>query len=720
MKILKSKRIIHLLPLVLTVIIARSVSAADGITNTSVLSDFTNPLGATIASDGTEGYSGYANVGDGSIGAFTNNGLITAPNGNGFFNNRPITSWVNNGTVSGAGVDGTGFFQYISTIEALTNTGTISGTGRAFYIYANGNINSFENVNTGVISGVGATSPTIFLDARITTFLNEGLISGALTPAIDIGTRGSFGSFANSGDIRGTTGLRVMGAIDTLINTNGGSIRGFGSNSFIGIQNKDTGRINNFTNSGLVTANNHGLQNDFGGTITSITNESSGSLTGGGAGVYNLGAIENIINRGVMLSTYGSGISNSGLINMLSNRQQALQYSGTLPLAYNIIIDSPTNYGKLSAASASGSFAFGIYTGSTITVGTYSSVLSGIAASNINNTAGLFDGRKWRLVNSASDIWDLIISGFSVANTQTSLESSAQKLKGIYSLQSATLLNGLSYDCRLFDVKNICLSTGGRYSNNHGASGSSTSALLIGAYRLNKNVHLGAWVDQNLSTNSAAGANLSNSKPLFGVFGVWAENPSGEGYEVKVSAGYGDKDLTVTRDVIGTSEAGFGTTRLNSQAISTVSSYGFKLNNNLLSPYVGVQYSRVASSAYTETSTADMAAPLTYGRLSHENTSVFAGVKLSANLDSKAGFFGSAGIEQNVNTRSGQYSATGVDGLTAVDFNSNIQKTRATASAGIYYDLNKKQRVSLSGVYREEAFHPTATTSVFATYTVGL
>jgi hypothetical protein len=719
MKILKSKRIFHLLPLVLAVIVARSVSAADGVTNTSVLSEFTNPLGTTITSDGTPGDSGYANVGGGSIGAFTNNGLITAPNGNGFFNNGPITTWTNNGIVSGTGTSGTGFFQYISTIGTLTNTGTISGTDRAFYIYDDGNINSFTNTSTGVISGAGASSPTIYLDARIASFLNEGLIEASLMQAIQVDGMGSFGSLTNSGEIRGTTGLSIAGTIDTL--TNIGTIRGFGSGSYVGIQNTGTGVINSFTNRGLVTAANYGLQNDGGGTITTITNESGGSLTGGGAGIHNLGTIENIINQGMIFSAFGVGISNSGSINSLSNGQQALQYSGALPLAYNIIVSSPTQYGQMFVNSGTGAMTFGIYAGSLLRKGAYSTVLSGVTPSNLNNTSGKYDGLTWVLNNPTGNVWDLIVTGVSIADTQASVELSAQRLRGIFNLQSTAVVNGLTYDCRLFDINNICLSTGGRYSNNHGASGYTTSALLIGAYRLNKNIRLGAWVDQNLSTNTTTGVNLGNSKPLFGVFGAWAESPSGEGYEVKVSAGYGDKDLTMKRDVIGTSEAGFGSTRLNSQAVSTVSSYGFKLNNDLLaSPYVGVQYSRISSGGYTEAATTDVTAPLTYGRLSQENVSILAGLKLSARLDPKSALFGSVGIEQNINNKSGQYLATGVDGLTTVNFNSNLQKTRAVASAGVSYDIDKKQRVSLSGIYREEAFNPTATTTVFATYTVGL
>lgn len=507
------------------------------------------------------------------------------------------------------------------------------------------------------------------------------------------------------------------------------------------------------TNNGTIAYNlteNSSLLNNifiFGGSIevdsivnTGVINASASGLGTDAWGIRNLETINTIINTGSItaIATGGGGavaygIGNYSTITTLNNAQggnsssaatTALTYDGGLPINYNIIINSPISYGQLAVTSGSGLTAFGIYAGSTITTKLYRGVLQGLTTGNVGATrTGTYGNFGWTLAlaNGSSTIWDLIFTGTSAADTQSSLGLSAQRLKGIYNLQSTAVVNGLTYDCQLFDANNICLSTGGRYSNNHGASGYTTSALLIGAYRLTKNVRLGAWVDQNLSTNTVTGTKLSNSKPLFGVFGAWAENRSGEGYEVKVSAGYGDKDLTLTRDVIGTSENGKGSTKLNSQAISTVSSYGFKLSNDVLaSPYVGIQYSRVASSAYTEGSTADVTAPLTYSRLSQENVSILAGLKLSAKLDPNTALFGSVGVEQNVNNRSGQYSATGVDGLTSIEFNSNVQKTRATASAGIYYDIDKKQRVSLSGIYREEAFSPTATTSVLATYTVGL
>jgi hypothetical protein len=570
---------------------------------------------------------------------------------------------------------------------------------------------------------------------------------------------GRTSSFASSG-IFFTGSNPTIGAI---INASSGVIRSANTDTASSLP----AAIEIITSAGGAATGNVGL----------ILNQGTISGSTGSSGINNQSTIAKLINAGTISTSgttangyfgyksYSTGSSGYGNIGTLSNAQGvgnaagALTYSGNLPSNYNIIVNSSSSYGQLNIFSTSlapyGTMSFGVFGGdsyvgknndtftiakSTLGVGTYLNVLQGLNGTlsgstitgtgwSVTNTTGNYtnlDGTtfSYSLVSAGTGFWNLVVlsttTNISVADTQSSLDLSAQRLKGIFNLHSTAVINGLTYDCQLFDANNICLSTGGRYSNNHGESGSTTSALLIGAYRLNNNIRLGTWVDQNLSTNTVTGIKLSNSKPLFGLFGAWAENPSGEGYEVKVSAGYGDKDLMVTRDVIGTSEAGKGTTRLNSQAISTVSSYGFKLDNDLVaSPYVGVQYSRISSDAYSETSATDVTAPLTYGRLSQENVSVLAGLKLSAKLDPKTALFGSVGVEQNVNNRSGQYSATGVDGLTAVNFNSNVQKTRATASAGIYYDIDEKKRVSLSGMYREEAFSPTATTSVLATYTVG-
>jgi hypothetical protein len=259
----------------------------------------------------------------------------------------------------------------------------------------------------------------------------------------------------------------------------------------------------------------------------------------------------------------------------------------------------------------------------------------------------------------------------------------------------------------VFDKEGFCLSTGGRYSVTNSPETTTTSGLLIGSYKYDKNIRLGAWVDQNLSTQNPDGIKLSNSNPLFGVFGAWAERNDGLGYEVKVSAGYGDKDVEVTR-----SSTNAGTAQLRMRGISTVSSYGLPVEGGLIAaPYVGVKYTSINRAGYTEAGSGG----LTYDSLHQESTTAMAGAKLSGKIDTETSFMVSAGVEHDLNHNIGQYSA----GANTTAFNSNVQKTRPVVSAGVYYDIDKTQRLGLNATVRQEAFQSTSSTTALATYTVG-
>ncbi len=301
-------------------------------------------------------------------------------------------------------------------------------------------------------------------------------------------------------------------------------------------------------------------------------------------------------------------------------------------------------------------------------------------------------------------IWAILDSYGSSVN----LAPNAYALRSIYNIQSAALNAGLSYDCTVFDKEGMCLSTGGRYSTTNSPSASSTSGLLIGSYKYDKNIRLGAWVDQNLSTNNADGVKLGNSKPLLGVFGVWSERNDGLGYEVKVSAGYGEKDLTVTR-----TSSYEGSAKVNMKGIQSVSSYGIALDSDwIAAPYAGLKYVSISRGGYTEGGSS----PLTYDTLRQETTSVVAGVKFTGKIDPQTFAVLSAGVEHDLNHNVGQYSA-GSSNTTA--FNSDVKKTRPVVSAGVYHDLDKTQRLGLNAVVRQEPFQSTSSTSAMATYTVG-
>jgi hypothetical protein len=111
-------------------------------------------------------------------------------------------------------------------------------------------------------------------------------------------------------------------------------------------------------------------------------------------------------------------ICNQGLITALNKLQDKsinspLTYYCTLPTNYNIIINSPTNYGQLSISCPSGAMAFGVYDTSTVVNGTYTGVLQGfgdnLSTYISSGTTGNFNGYAWSFTEEGSSgAWDLV------------------------------------------------------------------------------------------------------------------------------------------------------------------------------------------------------------------------------------------------------------------------------------------------------------------------
>ena len=518
--------------------------------------------------------------------------------------------------------------------------------------------------------------------------------------------------------------------------------------------NLGTGITSNFNNSIIV--NNGSISASAGGIIittgsgsiagTTIVNNSGASITGTNAiSTYENATVSSITNRGAITGSYGGIYLNTGSVLQTLNNAQggnsssaattALTFntysysSSRMPTNYNIIINSPTYYGQLSAVGGGiiiGSTAFGIYSGSVITTKIYAGVLQGFSSSYVGSTrSGVYNGLSWTLAleSGSSTIWDLIFTGGSTADTNQSLVNTASALQNIYTLQNSVLANSFSYDCNVFGESDVCVSAGGRNTAVSAANGlNNTSALLIAAYRPHPNYRVGAYADQNLSVNNAGSTvNLGNNTPLIGLFGAWNQRLDGTGTEVKVSAAYGQKNTTVTRAVVGTSEAGSGSSQLNSQGAQVAAKYGFGVVENVIvSPYVGIRYTQNNMGGYTEGTSSTVTAPLTYSALNTNATTALAGVGAQYKFIPQATAFASVGVETDTNTSNGTYSATGITGLTPINFNANPVKTRPTATVGAYYDVEKNQRLGIPGIYRQEPYQAVQTTTVMATYTVGL
>ena len=315
----------------------------------------------------------------------------------------------------------------------------------------------------------------------------------------------------------------------------------------------------------------------------------------------------------------------------------------------------------------------------------------------------------------------LFSAGPSAIDTQVSLQQSAKKLRGIFNSAaiSSNFANMNTYDCNLFDTKGMCISLGGRFTKVDKPDSNTTSAVVVLGYKATPNIRIGGFLDQNVNNSTPSGIQISNKNPLMGLFAVWNQNDDGLGYQVKVANAYQDKSINTTREVIGTSEAGKGSTDLNTQSYVAELSYAFNYNDKtLLRPYLALRHTTIKQDAYTETG---VATPLSYASLQDKSTTALLGVKLNHKLMPKTTLTASLGVEQDLDHSVDDYSATstGIGGLTSENFNKNIKRTRPVVSAGAYYAVSKTQRIAGDIYYQQLPFQSTGSTTAYFNYTIG-
>ena len=477
-------------------------------------------------------------------------------------------------------------------------------------------------------------------------------------------------------------------------------------------------------NNAILAGTDYGIVNATDATIGTLTN--NGIISGGKAGIANLSAntIDLLVNTGTILN----GIDNTqGRIITLQNSQGGsvpLSLTGNVPNNYQVIINGLSSYGQLALVNPVGQMSFGISSNSLIYSGlTYTAVLSGITAANLLNTTGTGNGYFYKLIAESVDptTYDLSI-GASIADTQASLQSTTNSLQYQFGTQQNAVIIGLTYDCNTFGANGVCISAGARGSNQGNFLGGTTSALVIGGYKLKDNIRIGAYLDQNLSASNPNGVTqMSNSTPMGGIFGAWSYRTDGTGVEVKASLGYNQKGMTVNRPVVGSSEAGSGSTNLISQGANIIAKYGFALDNRtIVAPYVGMRYMSTKMGGYSEGASSSVQNPLAYSSMSMNATTALAGANANYRLDETWSFMASAGVEADTQTTNGSYTVTNYGVFKPVSLNNNPNNIRPTATLAAYYALDKNAQVAITGIYRQDSFTGVASTTGLVTYTIGM
>lgn len=328
--------------------------------------------------------------------------------------------------------------------------------------------------------------------------------------------------------------------------------------------------------------------------------------------------------------------------------------------------------------------------------------------------------------SSDSSVWtisNIVISYILNADTQSSMQYQARQLRSAFNTQTVANNFALNYDCNIFDVKGMCISAGGRYTTIDNPGINNSAAVVTLGYKVNPNIRVGAYLDQNINISNPTGIDISNNTPLMGAYAVWNKEQSGLGYQVRLANTYQDKDVTSTRTIFDTSEAGSGKSSLTSQSYLAELSYAFQYQDKtLVRPYFGLRYTHLKQKGYTEDTTVVVIDPLTVGALRDKGTTALLGVKVNRSLKDKATLTAQLGLEQDLHHKVDNYSATDLleNDLTAIAFNSNIKRTRPVASIGAFYDVTKTQRASATINYQQTPFQSTGSTTAYVSYMIGL
>jgi uncharacterized protein YhjY with autotransporter beta-barrel domain len=660
-----------------------------------------------------------------------------------------------------------------SNLNVNTTISNNNSGGDAIVVYS-GTLGSLNVLSGANVSNSVQGGNNINVLGTVTTLSNQGTLGGYAGNGIGVSNGASVTLLQNSGSINNQAGNGGSGV------SNNGTISSFNNTGTITGENNailNAASIGTITNSGSLystTTAGTGISNS--GTISNILNNASGNITGNAIGIFNQGTINSITNYGNINFTgvagaYSVGISNRGTIGTLTNYQNGLTYQGTVPSTYSPGF-SGTNFGTLvgvnSGFTGTGTVSVNptswaaskqnflpIISGTGLTSSTFSFQQQGSTYTFPNGSTYTMSGG----LNPKNSTYYLIAtctancapvttlpgvgvvpapggpngngSYATVGETQIALQQTRVAIQDVAALQTQTLINSFSYDCQVFDVNNICVSAGGRYTNVSPDSVNNSSIILVGAYKVDENTRVGVSIDQNLSASNSNGiVNQSNKLPMFGAFAVWNQNPSLIGWSARANIGYGQKGMDVTRPVItaaqandidGTaSEQGQGSTKVSTFGAQAIGRYGFDVAmDTVISPYLGLRYNKSSVDGYTEASSLIVALPLTYSQFGSTATTGLLGGK----LDYKTGPWSAwlnLGMEYDMNYSNDYINVTGFGNVSGGGYY-NPSNVRSRFVSGAYgaYDIAKNQRVSLKANFRQTEFSGVNSASIMAFYSMG-
>jgi hypothetical protein len=256
-------------------------------------------------------------------------------------------------------------------------------------------------------------------------------------------------------------------------------------------------------------------------------------------------------------------------------------------------------------------------------------------------------------------------------------------------------------------------------NGNNNSDSSSSAMVAVGGFKINDNFRVTGFVDQQVNSSTPSGIKLDNKGPMVGMSLVWNQHADHLGYQFKVANAYQSKDIVITRSATGDAEAGRGDTEIQVQSYMAEVSYQFSDRvKTSYRPYFALRHAIIKQNAYTETGVEN---PLTFNTLEDKSTTVIMGMKSKYKLNNKVTLNGALGVEHDINDSVDKIQATSstITGLTPVDLNTSVNKTRPVVTLGVTYYISPNQSLSLQTQYQELAYTSTSAKTAYFNYSIG-
>ena len=677
-------------------------------------------------------------------------GALTADQGGTFNNNISLDSSTSN-TILLSG--------QTATFSGVISDATSGGTMR------------FSGAGSAILTGQNSYTGTTTIDSGATLQIGAGGTTGALgTGAIvDNGAlivdRSNNVTLANA--ISSAGGLSVIGAgITTLtgLNTFSGGVEvdagatlaisssaalGSGQLTLVGSSSSPASLnvTGTTTISNAITVAGDPVFNIAPGATTTITNPiadgtSAGDVVVQGGGMLVLTAANTYSGRtsvaaGSTLALQGAGaivnsasVTNSGALDLRGVTGNATLGGSFTQTSTGALMMRTTAVGS-QTLTITGAAALGGTLILTATPGTYglgrhlilsAGSLSG-TFSSLSSNLGAFV-RFYSLDYSNTGVNLLIVAGPDVANTTSALAANGVKLRNAMVQRSAALTGMMDYDCPAFDQYGVCLSFQERQSGV--GTLSDGSGLLTAAWRLSPTVRLGGFIDQGVANKTPTGLTISAQRPVFGAFVGFAQQADGTGLQGRVSAALNADEAIMTRDKsLADTEAGSGKARLDAAAAGAEIGWGVALNETAkATPYAGLRYTRVTRAAYSESSAPGVVDfPLSYDPVHQRLGTATTGLRFSGIAYDRIGYQLGVGVEYYIYRAASAYSGTSsIPGLDpfSLPLAGAAHRSSAVGSAGLFYQIDKAQRLTASASLRGQAYGSQPVATVLLGYQAAL